>query len=270
MFEAEVAKYPIRIVSRHVAGNVYRDYKYIVSISGNEESRPSFDHENVLYLQFDDVVRDWQGYKTARYEHISALLEFVDKKIAASPGSILVHCAQGISRSSAAAIVILNALLGIGHEEKIFRHLRNDHPFIRPNRKVLELADICLYAGGKIAESVPERMVDSSKELWVAPTEEPAAYHFYIYGIKLDRLMECKGDHDIYRYTCCRDDHCDVRHFDGVSYLVVSNTGGSMRVSPPERLFPKGLWDMYLKDFAKKMGIEAHEEPAWQKMEQSR
>lgn len=155
-FEVKVSKYPVKIASRLVAENVYKDYNYVVSISGTYDDPPVFDHENVLFLHFDDVIRDWQGYECAKGFHIAAILSFAER-IAANPGSILVHCAQGVSRSSATAILLLNFLLGPGHESSIFDHLHNGHPFIKPNRRIIEIGDSALRADGRIEASVPER-----------------------------------------------------------------------------------------------------------------
>ena len=56
-------------------------------------------------------------------------------------GILLVHCQAGVSRSSAAALVVLRTILGPGTEEPLVRHLRSGYPECRPNALVLELAD---------------------------------------------------------------------------------------------------------------------------------
>ncbi len=64
--------------------------------------------------------------------------------------SILVHCHEGVSRSSAVA---LSLLIQMGFPiEEAFLHLWNLRPQMLPNQLVLDAADEILNLGGKLTE----------------------------------------------------------------------------------------------------------------------
>src|ERR1700759_3583935 len=63
-----------------------------------------------LELRFHDVIEaNVPGYDSPQPHHIEALLEFGRDLIAQPPGEahLLVHCHMGISRSTAAALLLL-------------------------------------------------------------------------------------------------------------------------------------------------------------------
>ena len=144
----------ITIASRDRALQVYAEHKFVISISGSNEEPPAFNHPDVLFLHFDDISDILHaGFVPMRIAQFAELSVFACK-IAADPGPVLVHCEQGRSRSSAIAISLANILAGPGHEEEIFGQLKAKFPRIKPNKRVIAIADSILERNGKISRSI--------------------------------------------------------------------------------------------------------------------
>jgi predicted protein tyrosine phosphatase len=82
---------------------------------------------------------------------VTLLVEF----LRASPPteSILIHCAAGVSRSPAAALIAM-ALAAPGHDCEAARILRAAGPFVSPNRLLVQLADVALGRGGALVDAL--------------------------------------------------------------------------------------------------------------------
>ena len=141
------------IVSREIAKAIYPNYPYLISI-GEIESDPlpkigSYTGQ-LLRFEFDDIEHAGgpHGYYGATLEQIQSLVDFA--KQVPVDADILIHCGQGISRSTAAAIIVLTVQ---GYEDPIYkfksiiqesvklgyRDMENESP--HPNRWMLHLAD---------------------------------------------------------------------------------------------------------------------------------
>lgn len=121
-----------------------------------------WEHEHrgpVLSLAFDDVDRMTddlvrRGYHPPRREHASAIVTFAREALVSVPG-VLVHCAAGISRSTAAVCGIVAALegpqpaihqLGLAVQHAYDQGWRTERG-IRPNIRLLALLDLELVLG---------------------------------------------------------------------------------------------------------------------------
>jgi len=62
------------------------------------------DHE---LIRFDDVVAEYPGFEACTPGHIEQLLAFGERAHARAGSHILVHCHAGISRSQAAAAILM-------------------------------------------------------------------------------------------------------------------------------------------------------------------
>ena len=125
---------------------------YLVSIGGPRERQPA-GYENVhhrLRLVFEDTLSEGDGGPSAM--DVDRLIRFA-RSIDPSRGSVLVHCQAGISRSSAAAIIVLAVVLGRGREDAAVKQVQQSCPHGRPNRRMLELADQALENGGALFRS---------------------------------------------------------------------------------------------------------------------
>jgi predicted protein tyrosine phosphatase len=85
----------------------------------------------------DETSADRGGPTLADVEKIVAFA----KSLNPQAGDLLVHCQAGISRSSAAALVVLLTRLGPGSEESLVDYLCENYPECRPNLLLTQLAD---------------------------------------------------------------------------------------------------------------------------------
>lgn len=125
--------------------------RYLISIGDAEGDRPLLgfsDFKNPrLRLLFDDINTEshfW--YSGCTVEDISRLVAFC-QTIVDAPGDTLIHCAQGQSRSTAAALVLLHLL---GHhaptqltqviQETMDLGFRSQEDSVHPNCRVVDMA----------------------------------------------------------------------------------------------------------------------------------
>ena len=80
-------------------------------------------------------------------EHIDRILNFGSKW---NPDErLLVHCAAGVSRSSATVLVLL-AQKNLGREAQIAHLVRERAEQVRPNKKIIALGDQLLGCHGRL------------------------------------------------------------------------------------------------------------------------
>lgn len=104
-----------------------------------------------LKLQMHDIWHPQPGYIAPEREHLESLLDFALRWQQAGP--LVIHCFAGVSRSTAAALVVLCSYNG-GREREATRLLRGRAPHAYPNRLMIELADDLLACGGRLLEAV--------------------------------------------------------------------------------------------------------------------
>ena len=77
--------------------------------------------------------------------HIKSIIEKANEiKILLQNGervSILVNCAAGVSRSTAAAYIILNVIMGEWNERECWAQVQSRRPIAKPNPVMVSLAD---------------------------------------------------------------------------------------------------------------------------------
>jgi len=123
---------------------------HLVSIGGPMERVPA-GFRNIasrIRLVFEDVATQEDG--GASPDDVEHLVRFA-RRLNLRDGRVLVHCQSGISRSSAAAAIIVAVALGPGREREAIEYVRRVHPGARPNKRMLELADALLGAEGRLA-----------------------------------------------------------------------------------------------------------------------
>ena len=143
--------------------------KYVISIGSPERPLPTgYDRLRCprIRLEFDDVEVEKHkvGYMGATFEDVLRLVNFC-KRVKEKPGNIVVHCAAGVSRSSAATLVLLATLLGPDNEADAIAHLvdvkewsaeydlRESPCGIFPNRRIIWLADGILQRKGNLLQA---------------------------------------------------------------------------------------------------------------------
>lgn len=115
------------------------------------------DPERKLLLDFDDVTDPRaaiHGYQRASHDDIETLVDFLRK----IDDEVLINCEAGISRSPAAAIVLVASRMGAGKEKEAVSTVFASCQFCVPNQWVVKLADDILARQGRLLEALFEAM----------------------------------------------------------------------------------------------------------------
>jgi len=100
-----------------------------------------------LRLLVADVVTEF-GATEKDVQEIIRLAE----DLRSSTGRVLIHCEAGVSRSTAAALIMYACWLGPGNEREAMRRVLAQRPIAIPNRRMVELADKLLDRGGRLID----------------------------------------------------------------------------------------------------------------------
>lgn len=119
------------------------------------ESLAGFDGAECELLRFDDVVAEFPGFTACRQADIERLLAFGERVHAAGEAArhVLIHCHAGISRSTAAAAVLM-AQFNQGRETEAFLALLDIRAHAWPNTRVVEMADQLLARRGALLDGL--------------------------------------------------------------------------------------------------------------------
>ena len=113
---------------------------------------PTIHPDRHLRLCVHDIVEPAPGSVAPDSSHVADLIAFGKGWDRTAP--FLVHGWAGISRSTAAAYILLCDLHGPGQEERIARALRFHAPHAQPNRLMVRHADLLLRRGGRMVAAV--------------------------------------------------------------------------------------------------------------------
>lgn len=117
----------------------------LVSIGDRQDELPA-GYDNVarkLRLLVADVLTE-EGASEADVQQI---IEFAES-VRGLTGKVLIHCAAGVSRSTAAALIIYACWLGPGGERLAMERVLAQRPIAMPNSRMVGLADKLLARGG--------------------------------------------------------------------------------------------------------------------------
>lgn len=149
----DVPALTIEVASRPEASDILSsprrcaDVSYLVSIGDGQDELP-VGYDNVprkLRLLVADVVTEFG----ATEQDIRRIIQLAER-LRSSTGRILIHCEAGVSRSSAAALIMYACWLGSGHEREAMERVLAQRPVAVPNRRMVELADRLLERGGRL------------------------------------------------------------------------------------------------------------------------
>ncbi|MFO1112996.1 MAG: protein-tyrosine-phosphatase [Rhodospirillales bacterium] len=152
--ETPLLPYPITICGlAELCGHAEAGFTHVVSILDPIWPDPDeFDdweaHRRVLW-RFDDVVEVGGGYSAPRREDVQAILALGADLRNEAAARVLIHCHAGVSRSTAAAVILM-AQHNPGREAAVFAELRRIRPRSWPNALMLRLADAMLHREGAL------------------------------------------------------------------------------------------------------------------------
>jgi predicted protein tyrosine phosphatase len=125
---------------------------HVLSIVAPEDDEPSafaaFGPHRRLALRFHDIIEPTPGRLAPTREDVAALLAF-GRELAVGD-HLLVHCHAGVSRSTAAAALILAQAQPNRPAREAFEAVVEVRPRAWPNLRILELGDQLLGRGGEI------------------------------------------------------------------------------------------------------------------------
>ncbi len=147
----------IEVYSREEAGAILSspsqraDVCFLVSI-GEPYDQPPAGYAHVrdkLRLLFADTT-DESG---PTEEDIRSLIRTA-RALKGRSGRVLTHCQAGISRSSAAAVILYAVMLGPGREEEAVARVVKQREVAHPNRRMIAIADQLLELDGRLIAAV--------------------------------------------------------------------------------------------------------------------
>jgi predicted protein tyrosine phosphatase len=152
----------------HCAGGV----THVLSIldPGWPEPEPLsiFELHRRLRLRFHDIIESQPGWVAPERWDVELLLAFT-RDLGASGTHLLIHCHAGVSRSTAAAALVLAQRCPDQPADKVLEEVVRLRPRAWPNLRILELGDGILGRGGEIVEAATahyRRAIE--REPWLA------------------------------------------------------------------------------------------------------
>jgi predicted protein tyrosine phosphatase len=111
---------------------------------------------NRLDLRFHDVIDPGRGWRAPEVEDVDRLLAF-GRDIPDDGGHLLVHCQMGISRSSAAVLLLLAQARPDRQADALLAEVVRIRPHAWPNLRIVELGDARLGRRGALVEAAHAR-----------------------------------------------------------------------------------------------------------------
>jgi predicted protein tyrosine phosphatase len=133
-----------------------RGVTHVLSILDPEWPEPeaflTFDPHHRATLRFDDAIVPAPGLALPERSHVQKILAF--GRDAGDVTHLLIHCHAGISRSTAAMLMILAQAHPEEHEDAIADRLLAIRPQAWPNSRMIGFADELLGRDGRLLEAV--------------------------------------------------------------------------------------------------------------------
>lgn len=137
----------------HCAGGI----THVLSIldPGWPEPEPLsiFDLNRRLKLRFHDVIEPHPGWIAPERWDVELLLAFGRDLVTSRQTHLLIHCHAGVSRSTAAATLVIAQTRPDRPADEALREVVRLRPRAWPNLRILELGDEILGRSGEIVEA---------------------------------------------------------------------------------------------------------------------
>lgn len=142
---------PLRDLAFHTRNLRASHVISMLGVEGEADRPPGILAKDHLRMQIDDIAQDIPGYVRPNEEHAIDLIAFARRWDRSAP--LIIHCYAGISRSTAAALIILG-LFNPGREAEAARLLRERAPHAKPNRLLIAAADRYMRWDGRMVAAV--------------------------------------------------------------------------------------------------------------------
>jgi predicted protein tyrosine phosphatase len=113
-----------------------------------------FEVNRRLRLRFHDVIEAQPGWVAPERWDVELLLAFGRDLVASNTTHLLIHCHAGVSRSTAAAILVLAQTCPDRPANEAVQEVVRLRPRAWPNLRILELGDEILGRRGEIVDAV--------------------------------------------------------------------------------------------------------------------
>jgi predicted protein tyrosine phosphatase len=118
------------------------------------------------HFRWHDIDMDESGdaslasrYIPPKRQDIQHLINFFkDTLLPAKPAAVAIHCVAGISRSTAAALILLAIEMGPGRERECVEQVFMIRPCAWPNSRMVRYADSILERGGALINQLEGTM----------------------------------------------------------------------------------------------------------------
>ena len=138
-----------------------RGVTHVLSILDPDWPEPegfrAYDPHHRTTLKFHDAIEPAPGIVLPDVGHVKAILAFGDalaRETTRSEGHLLVHCHMGISRSTAAMLMLLAQARPQADEDMVMERLRGMRPQAWPNLRMIEFADDFLGRDGRFTAAL--------------------------------------------------------------------------------------------------------------------
>ena len=135
----------------------------VISILDPGVPEPPLDQFNarLLKLRFHDVVESASGRRPPQRQDVESIIGFVGAAQDGSPVThVLIHCQSGVSRSAAAAMLVLACARADLPAQRLMEHLVQSRPSALPNMRMIEIGDDVLGRRGDLIEAVRVRRAE--------------------------------------------------------------------------------------------------------------
>ena len=138
-------------------GHCARGVTHVLSILDpgwpEPDSLSRFDINRRLRLRFHDVIESQPGWIAPERWDVELLLAFSRDLTMANEAHLLVHCHAGVSRSTAAATLVMAQTCPDRPADEVLREVVRLRPRAWPNLRILEFGDEILGRHGEIVEA---------------------------------------------------------------------------------------------------------------------